>query len=178
MLLITIIERKLDFAKFKKAIKDTVKLTSTIYLLLAGGSVYGKFFALSRIPAALGNWVNTMSMPGWLVLGIIIVIYLILGCLIDAMPLIMLTIPIFFPIICGTYGYNPIWYGVLLVVVVGMGSITPPVGVNVFILKSIVPDVPIGTIFKGVWPFVIADMAMCFLMLAFPQVIMFLPALF
>jgi TRAP-type C4-dicarboxylate transport system permease large subunit len=119
--------------------------------------------------------VKEINMPGWVVLIVIIAIYLVLGCLIDAMPLILLTIPIFYPIIVGVYGYDPIWYGVIIVVVVGMGSITPPVGVNVFILKGLVPDVPIGTIFRGVWPFVVADLAVCILLILFPALVTFLP---
>jgi tripartite ATP-independent transporter DctM subunit len=177
MFLITFIEKKLDVPKFKKAMIDTIKLTAMVYMLLAGGTIFGKFFAISRFPAWLGNVVVDMDMPGWFVLIIIVIIYLILGALMDEMPLILLTIPIFYPIICGTYGYDPIWYGVIIVIVVGTGSIAPPVGLNVFILKGLIPSVPIGTMFRGIWPFVIANTAVCILLIVFPNMITFLPKL-
>lgn len=177
MLLVTAVQRKINWKKLRLALRESVKLSAMIYLLLAGATIYGRFFALSGIPDWLGAFVTGMNVPAWAVLAVIIVIYLVLGCFIDAMPMLLLTIPIFYPVICGTYGYDPIWYGVVIVVVIAMGSITPPVGVNVFILKGVVKDVPLATMFRGVWPFVIANVAMCLILIFIPEVVTFLPNL-
>ncbi|MCL1828753.1 MAG: TRAP transporter large permease [Oscillospiraceae bacterium] len=177
MLFVTAIRRKINLKKLRSALKESVRLSAMIYLLLAGATIYGRFFALSGIPGRLGNFVTGMSIPPWSVLTVIILIYLVLGCFIDAMPMLLLTIPIFYPIICGTLGYDPIWYGVVIVVVIAMGSITPPVGVNVFILKGVIREVPLKTMFSGVWPFVIANVVMCLILIFIPQIVTFLPNL-
>jgi len=110
-------------------------------------------------------------------MGVILFIYLILGCFIDALALVLLTIPIFFPIVVTTLGYDPIWFGVIIVMVVAMGVITPPVGMNVYVIKGVAPDIPIEVIFRGIWPFLIA-LAICLIVLvAFPKIVTFLPDL-
>jgi len=108
----------------------------------------------------------------------ILFIYLILGCFIDALALILLTIPIFFPVVVDTLGYDPIWFGVVVVLVVAMGVITPPVGMNVYIIKGIAPEIPLETIFKGVWPFLGTIILLLVLLMVFPGIATFLPKVF
>ena len=110
-------------------------------------------------------------------MGIILFIYLVLGCFIDALALVLITIPIFYPVAVNALGYDPIWFGVIIVMVVAMGVITPPVGMNVFIIKGIAKDVPLEVIFKGVWPFLLALIACIAILILFPQITTFLPRL-
>ena len=177
MLLVSVIQKKMTWKKLQMALKDTVKLTGMVYLILAGATIYGRFFAITKIPIALGNFVSGLSMPGWAVLFVIVLIYLVLGCFVDGVPILLLTIPIFYPVICNTYGYDPIWYGILIVLVLEMGGITPPVGINHFILKGVVKDVPLSTMFRGIWPFAMGSLIACLIIIIFPIIVTFLPAL-
>ncbi|UWG96867.1 TRAP transporter large permease [Dehalobacter sp. DCM] len=177
VLLISLLERRISWENFKKSLMDTTRTTAMIMLVIAGAIIFGRFMAISRVPFELANWVGGMAMPPFIVMGMILIIYLILGCFIDALALVMLTIPIFFPVVVGTLGYDPIWFGVVVVLVVAMGVITPPVGMNVYVIKGIVTDVPLETIFKGIWPFLFAIAVCLIILLAFPSIATFLPQL-
>ena len=144
-------------------------------LMVAGAIIFGRFIAVSRLPFALANWASSLALPPFGVMAAILLIYLLLGCFIDALALILLTIPIFFPVAVDVLGYDPIWFGVIIVMVVAMGVITPPVGMNVYIIKGVAKDIPTETIFKGVWPFLIAIFVCLAILIAFPQVVTFLP---
>jgi TRAP-type C4-dicarboxylate transport system permease large subunit len=110
-------------------------------------------------------------------MAVILFIYFILGCIIDALALVLLTVPIFYPVAVNVLGYDPVWFGVIVVLVVAMGVITPPVGMNVFIIKGVAPEVKLETIFKGVWPFLIAIVVCIIILTAFPALATFLPNL-
>lgn len=177
ILIITLLRRKMTFEGFLKSLRDTTRTTAMIMLMIAGAMVFGRFIAVSRIPFALADWASALALPPFLIMGIILLIYLVLGCFIDALAMILLTVPIFFPVVTNVLGYNPIWFGVIIVLVVAMGVITPPVGMNVFIIKGVAPDIPTEKIFKGITPFLVA-IFMCFvLLIAFPQIATFLPDL-
>ena len=124
----------------------------------------------------MAQWVATMDMPGWAIISMIVLVYLIGGCFIDALALIMLTIPIFYPII-QNLGYDPIWFGIIIVLVTQMGVITPPVGINVYVVNGIAKDVPLEKIFKGVLPFLAALIVGTAFLVAFPIIVMWLPNL-
>ncbi len=175
LLVITLFEKKMDWNKLKASLLDTTKLTAMIFLLVAGASVFGRFFALTRIPFELGSWVAGLDVPSFVIMGTIIIIYLLLGFIIDALALILLTIPIFYPVVVISLGYDPIWFGVIVLLVVSMGVVTPPIGLNVYIIKGVAPEVPIEKIFKGVWPFVLADLTLVIILIAFPQIVTVLP---
>lgn len=177
ILIVTLLRGHMDFKKLRKSLTDTVRTSSMIMLMVAGAMVFGKFIAVSRIPFAIANWASNLPLPGFAIMGIIFLIYLILGCFIDALALILLTIPIFYPVAVGTLGYDPIWFGVIIVLVVAMGVITPPVGMNVYIVKGVAGDIPTEKIFKGVWPFVFALLACVILLIIFPGIVTFLPNL-
>lgn len=177
ILLVTIIRRRLSFKNFKKSLKDTTKTTAMIMLMVAGAIIFGRFIAVSRLPFALATWAANLALPPFAVMIVILLIYLVLGCFIDALALILLTIPIFFPVAVGVLGYDPIWFGVIIVLVVAMGVITPPVGMNVYIIKGVAKDISAETIFKGVYPFLIAIFVCLALLLIFPQIVTFLPNL-
>ena len=119
-----------------------------VLLLVAGAVVFGHFLAVTRIPFSVAQWVATMNLPGWAIVALICLVYLLGGCVIDALALIMLTIPIFYPIVMDL-GYDPIWFGVIIVLVTQMGVITPPVGINVYVVNGIDQDIPLEKIFAG-----------------------------
>jgi len=175
VLAVAILGRRLDWEKFKNSLMDATRTTAMIMLMVAGAVVFGRFMAVSRIPFEFADWAGSLPLPAFAVMGIILIINLILGCFIDALALILLTIPIFYPVVVDTLGYDPIWFGVITVMVVAMGVITPPVGMNVYIIKGVAPDIPLEKIFQGVWPFLIALVVCLVLLVAFPQIATFLP---
>ncbi|WP_300458199.1 TRAP transporter large permease [Desulfobacula sp.] len=177
ILMIVMLRRKLSWEDFKNAIYGTLKISCMVIMLIAGATVFGHFLALTRIPLELATAVGTLDLPPWIIIGLICFIYLLGGCFIDSMALIMLTIPIFYPIVLNL-GYDPIWFGIIIVLVTHMGIITPPVGTAVYVTKGIAKDVPLVTIFKGSFPFLLALIVGTGLMTAFPEIVTFLPGLF
>jgi TRAP-type C4-dicarboxylate transport system permease large subunit len=147
-----------------------------ILVIVAGATIFGHFLAVSRIPFDIANWVAGFNLPSYAVMALIIMVYFIGGCFIDALALIMLTVPIFFPVV-SAMGYNPMWFGVIIVMVTQIGVITPPVGVNVYVVNSVAQDVPLEVIFKGVIPFIIALLIGTLFLIPFPQIALFLPGL-
>ena len=134
------------------------------------------FLAVSRIPYDIAGWISGFDMPAWVIMSFIILGYLVGGCFLDALALIMLTIPIFYPVII-KFGFDPIWFGVIIVLVTQIGVITPPVGVNVYVVSGVARDVPLQVIFKGVLPLLLAMVILVFLLIPFPQIATFLPSL-
>ena len=171
---ITVFERRLGWEGLKKSLTDATKTTAMIMLLVAVAMVFGRFIAVSRLPFEIASFVTSLTLPPIVVMIMILIVYFILGCFIDALALILLTIPIFFPVVTGVLGYDPIWFGVIVVLVVAMGVISPPVGMNVFIVKGVAGDFPIEVIYKGVWPFLVAIAACVAILIAFPQIATFL----
>ena len=176
ILLVALVRRQLSWEKFVKSINETLRTSCMILLLIAGATVFGHFLAISRIPFNVASWVGELNIPGFAIVLMIMLVYLIGGCFIDALALIMLTIPIFYPIILNL-GYDPIWFGVIIVLVTQMGVITPPVGINVYVVAGIAKDVRLETIFKGVLPFLIALILGTIFLIAFPQITLWLPRL-
>ncbi len=175
VLLVALLGRNLTIENFKKSLFDATRTTAMIMLMIAGAMIFGRFMAISRVPFELASWAGSLLLPPFAVMAIILLIYLILGCFIDALALILLTIPIFFPVVVNTLGYDPIWFGVIMVMVVAMGVITPPVGMNVYVIKGVAPEIPIESIFRGIWPFLIALIICLIVLIAFPSIAIFLP---
>ncbi len=176
VLLVALIRRQLTWAAFVKSVYETLRTSCMVLLLVAGAVVFGHFLAVTRIPFQVANWVAGMDMAPWAIISMIILVYLIGGCFIDALALIMLTIPIFYPIIV-ELGYDPIWFGIIIVLVTQMGVITPPVGINVYVVNGIDKDIALETIFKGVVPFLIALIVGTGFLVAFPMIVLWLPRL-
>lgn len=175
VLVLSLIRRQLSWQGFTNSLVETTRVTAMIFLLITGAIIFGRFIATSHIPAEITSWAGGLPMPPVVILGIVLLAFLILGCFIDALALILLTIPIFFPLVM-SLGYDPIWFGVIMVLVAGMGVITPPVGVNVYIIFGVAKDVPLMTIFSGIWPFLGALIICTIILIAFPQVALFLPS--
>lgn len=175
-LIIGLIRRELTWKIFITNTIEALRTSCMILTIIACASVFGKFMTMARIPSALSSWVGSLQIPSFLTMFIIFFIYLVGGCFIDAIPLIILTIPILYPIVIGL-GYNPIWFGVIIVLVTCMGVITPPVGVNVYVIKGIATDVPLERIFKGIFPFLLAIVITTILMIFVPSLALILPDL-
>ncbi len=175
-IVIGLVRRSLNFEGLKNALLETVQISVMLYFIVAGALVFGRFMTATRFSFELAAWIEGLALPAAGVMGILILIYLVGGCFMDALALVTLTIPIFFPIVV-TLGFDPIWFGVIIVLVAEMGVITPPVGVNVYVIKGIVPDIPLETIFRGILPFTLAVLVCIALVLAFPQIALFLPGL-
>lgn len=173
MLVIVMVQGKLNWKGLWCAINDTLSISCMVLMLIAGATLFGHFLAISRIPMELSNIVATLDWPSWAIMAMICLIYLIGGCFIDSLALIMLTIPVFYPIVINL-GYDPIWFGVIIVLISQMGIITPPVGVNVFVVSGIA-NVELPTVFRGIMPFLIALIIGTGLFIAFPDIVTFLP---
>lgn len=175
VLAVALVKKRLNWEGLKKSLFDATRTTAMIMLMVAGAVIFGRFMAISRVPFELANWAGALPFPPFVVMAVILFIYLVLGCFIDALALVLLTIPIFYPVAVTTLGYDPIWFGVIIVMVVAMGVITPPVGMNVYVIKGVAPDIPLETIFKGIWPFLLALIVCLAIIIAFPQIATFLP---
>ena len=145
-------------------------------VIVTGAVIFGHFMAITRLPFELAEWVSSLHIHRFAVMGLIILVYLFGGCFMDALAMIMLTIPIFFPVV-QTLGFDPIWFGVVIVLITEMGVITPPVGVNVYVVYGVAKDVPLENIFRGVFPMLLALLLCNLILLLFPQIALFLPNL-
>ncbi|HOD72378.1 MAG TPA: TRAP transporter large permease [Deltaproteobacteria bacterium] len=175
-LAVAVIKRNIDWSGFVQALFETTRISAMILVIVAGATVFGHFLAVSRIPYDIASWIASFQMPPAVIMSFIILIYLIGGCFIDSLALIMLTIPIFYPVVID-YGFDPIWFGVVIVLITQIGVVTPPVGVNVYVVSGVARDVPLSVIFKGVVPMLIAMIILTFLLIPFPQIATFLPGL-
>jgi len=175
VLLVTLIRKSLTWEVINKSLADTTVTSAMIFLLVAGATIFGRFMAIARIPYELAAWAGALPFEPFIVVAVILFILLILGTFIDSLPLMLLTIPIFYPVVVQNLGYDPIWFGIIMVLVVSMGCITPPVGINVYVIKG-VTNVPLNDIFKGIWGFLIAILVCCALLIVFPQIATFLPS--
>ncbi|MEQ8440502.1 MAG: TRAP transporter large permease [Alphaproteobacteria bacterium] len=174
VVLIGFFTRTLNIRQLWDACKDSIATTATVMLILIAAHMINPFIALSHIPTHVGEFITWLDLPTVGVLILIVVIYLILGCFLEGFAMMVLTLPIFFPIIIDL-GIDPIWFGVLVVLSLEMGLISPPVGLNVFIVKSVAPDVSLGEIFNGVILFWVMMLLTLVILIAFPQIALFLP---
>ena len=176
VLALSVITRRLTWKGFSESIYTTTTTTAMIMIIVLGAIIFNKFVAVTRVPFALADWVSGLSLPPLLIMAMIIVVYIIGGCFMDALGLILLTVPIFFPVAV-KLGFDPIWFGIIITRVSEIGVITPPVGINVYVMKGVAKDVPLVTIFRGIVPFLMADIVSVFLLLFVPQIALFLPSI-
>jgi tripartite ATP-independent transporter DctM subunit len=175
-LVIALVKRQLTWKLFFQSLKETARTSCMVMAIVAGAVMFGHFLAITQIPMNLATWLAGLTLPGWVIIAIIVLFYLISGCFVDALALILLTIPIFFPVVTAL-NYDPIWFGVIIVVVTQMGVISPPVGVNVYVVSGIERDIPLQTVFKGALPFLLALIIAVIILIIFPQLSLFLPNL-
>ncbi len=172
---ITLVKGKLNFSTFVESLLITGNMTAMIFLIIIGANIFSSFLALTQIPFMLADAIVALALPRMVVLIMIIAVFMLLGCVMDCFAIMILMVPILYPII-QAMNFNTIWFGVIMVIVLEVGLITPPVGLNVFVIKGAVPDVPLTTIFKGVWPFIVAASICIAIIILFPQIAVFLPS--
>ncbi|WP_108262978.1 TRAP transporter large permease [Mangrovicoccus ximenensis] len=175
VILMALIQRRLGWAGFKAAVLDTLKTSAMLYMVVIGANVLNPFLAITHIPATLGEELQTLGLGPYGTLVVILLAYVVLGMFMDGLSMLVITIPIVFPVITG-FGFDPIWFGVVAVIVIEMGMITPPVGMNVFVVRGVAGrDVALSTVFRGVTPFLIAMLLGLLLIIAFPPIATFIP---
>ncbi len=180
VLLVSLIRRQLTWQGFVKSLYETLRTSCMVMMLIAGAVIFGKFLAVTRIPFDLAAWVGGLNLPPIIIMAIIVGIYFFGGCFMDALAFVTLTVPIFYPVVM-SLGYDPIWFGVIIVMVTEMGVITPPVGINVYVVfgvaKTVIGGVPLESIFKGIIPFLLAVIVGTIILMILPQIILYLPNL-
>jgi tripartite ATP-independent transporter DctM subunit len=169
-----LLRRKLDGPKIREALLSATRTAAAVFTVLIGALLFGYFLTITQSPQKLTEFLTSLGIGRYGVLALIMLMYLVLGCLMDAMAMIILTVPIIFPVIVHL-GFDPIWFGVIIVMTVELGLIHPPVGMNVFVIKSVVKDVSFTTIFKGVLPFILTDILRLVILIAFPVIALWLP---
>jgi tripartite ATP-independent transporter DctM subunit len=173
-LIIGVARRRLSFGGLIQAVAETLRISAMVVLLIAGAVLFGRFLTVSRLPFDLAEWASALPVWPGVVLLVVMAIYVVGGMLMDALGFLVVTIPIFFPM-AAALGYDPVWFTVMLTIITTMGAVTPPVGVNVFIVNGLVPDIAVHTIFRGVAYFLAAYVACLALMWLFPGSVLFLP---
>ncbi|NLE10786.1 MAG: TRAP transporter large permease [Actinobacteria bacterium] len=175
-LILMAVNRNLSWRTFKLALKDSVTTFAMTFLLVIGASVFSNFLAITKMPMMLADALESMDVSFGVVLILMTIVYIILGMLMDELPMIMLTVPIFLPIVA-SYGQDFIWFGIYIILVMELGALAPPVGLNCFIIQGIAKDIPLGTVYKGAMPFVVTIIIGIVLIYLFPEIVMFLPNL-
>jgi TRAP-type C4-dicarboxylate transport system permease large subunit len=173
MLLIGLAQRSLGWKEIRASLMQTASTTGMIFIILLGSEVFNSFLALSQLPMAAAAWITDLGLPPYAVLGVLLLFYIVLGAVMDELAMLLLTLPVFFPIVAALdFGLAPdetaIWFGVLVLVVVGIGLTAPPLGLNVFVISAIATKVPITATYRGVLPFLLADIVRLGLLVAFP----------
>jgi C4-dicarboxylate transporter, DctM subunit len=173
-LTVTLIKRCLDWKTLFTALKETTLTTAMIFLILIGANIFGYFLAVSQIPEWVISQVTAIGMNRHLVLGIVCLVYMVLGCLMEGMAIMVITLPVIYPVMM-ELGFDPIWFGIIITLFMEMSLITPPVGMNVFIISGVARDVPMAVIFRGIFPFFLAMVVCLILLILAPQIALFLP---
>ena len=169
-----LVKRSLTWRNLVEAAEDTLLISCMVMFVIFGATLFGRFMAVTRLPFMLSTWIGGLALPPAFIMILVVLIHLIGGCFMDGLAMIMLTVPILLPTILAL-GFNPIWFGVMITLIVEMGAITPPVGINVYVIKGIAPDVPLETIFKGIFPFLWALIIVTIILIFFPGIATFLP---
>ena len=176
LLLVAIIKRKLNRSNLVDALLEAVRISVMVLFLVAGANVFSYFLALSTIPMQLATWVAGLEVSRYLIHTIIVISYLFLGCFLDAISMMVLTMPVIFPVILAL-NFDPIWFGVIAVLMMEAGLITPPMGLNIFTVAGVEKETPVETIFRGVAPFLLSIFAIVILITIFPDLALFLPSM-
>jgi len=173
-IIIGLVHRQITWPRFAYFIKDGLRTAAMIICLITGATIFGKFMAVTTIPFIIADWVESLPFSATTISVIIVIIFMLGGCFIDSMALITLLVPVLYPVILHL-GLDPIWFGVVIVLVAQLGVITPPVGSNVYVVKGIAPQIPLEHIFKGIYPFIFSLIITSLLVILFPKIALFLP---
>jgi C4-dicarboxylate transporter DctM subunit len=174
--LFALARRRLSWAVLYQVLAESARTTAMLFTLLIAATIFANFVNFTTMPDDLKTWITTLGLSPTMVIASMMVIYVVLGTVMEELTMVLLTIPLFFPIVTAL-GFDPVWFGVLIVMIVQIGLISPPVGMNLFVLNSLLPDVGLGQIFRGCWPFVAVMIVMLGVLIAFPQLSLWLPSL-
>jgi C4-dicarboxylate transporter, DctM subunit len=166
----------LTWGGLRDVLVESARTTAMLFTIVIGAQIFSSFVNFTTLPTDLQTFVQQFQINPIMVIIVICLIYVVLGCAMESLSMMLLTVPIFFPLVQGL-GFDPVWFGILIVCVIEISLITPPVGMNVFVLSSVLPDVPTGQIWKGVTPFIVADVVRLAILIAFPVITLFLPQL-
>ena len=172
--LIALSRGNLNFAATVEVLIEAAETAATLFVILIGAWIFSNFVNLAGLPEALSGFVQSQGVSPMVVIFLILVVYILLGCVFESLSMLLLTVPIFFPVVM-SLGFDPVWFGIVVVVVTEISLITPPVGLNVFVLKGVVKDVSTGTIFRGVTPFWVVDILRLLIIVLLPGLVLFLP---
>jgi len=175
-LLFCVLRRRIDLRGLIEAMFEAGRMTAMIFVVALGALVFSNFVEISRMPADLLNWVESMNMSPMTAMMMILLIYLMLGCVFDGPAMVLLTVPLFAPLV-ELLGFDLIWFGIVVVIVTEISMITPPIGMNAFVMKAVLPEVSLGTIFKGIAPFWVADIGRLALVVFYPPIVLYLPTI-
>jgi tripartite ATP-independent transporter DctM subunit len=173
--LIGVLRGRLKRADIRRSLLQATRTAAAVFTVLIGALLFGYFLTVTQTPQKVTAFLTGLGIGSYGVLGLIMLMYLVLGCLMDALAMVILTVPIIFPVI-KELGFDPIWFGVIIVMTVELGLIHPPVGMIVFVIKSVIQDVTFATIFRGVLPFIVTDLIRLIILIAFPIIALFLPS--
>jgi C4-dicarboxylate transporter DctM subunit len=173
-LIVTVPTRKLTMRGLINSFKDTLKISCMAFMLVTGALIFGRFLAITRLPFMVADFAAALPVSPYAILAVILLIYLVGGCFVDALGFLVLTIPIFFPL-AKALGFDPVWFAIIITMVTTMGAITPPVGVNIFVVKALAPEIDLATIFKSACFFLIACIVCTIILIIFPQIVLVIP---
>ena len=168
--------RTLNWAGFKTSLSETVSTTAMLFFIVLGAFLFKEFIVLTQLPQAVTDLFGAGSLHPWLIVLLMLAVYLVLGCFLDSLSMILITVPVFLPLAEGI-GYDKVWFGIFVVVVAEAGLITPPVGMNIFVIRAQMPDIDLGDVYRGIVPFLFADTALVFLLVLLPGLALWLPGL-
>jgi tripartite ATP-independent transporter DctM subunit len=174
LLVMSFIKRKLTWAALFTALTESIRISVMVLMLVAGANVFSYFMALSTIPVQTANWVTTLEVSRYVIHAMILLIYLVLGCFLDAISMMVLTMPVVYPIILALH-FDPIWFGVIAVLMMEAGLITPPMGLNLFTVAGVAKGHSLETVIKGATPFLISIIIVAIILTVFPKIALFLP---
>jgi TRAP-type C4-dicarboxylate transport system permease large subunit len=181
--LIALARRALNWKLFLRVLIESGRTSAMLFIILIGSLLFANFINVARFPNAIADWIQGIGLGPYAVMALIVLIYVVLGCILESNSMLLLTVPVFFPIVAALdFGLGGpertlFWFGIIVVVVIEISLITPPIGLNVFVLKSLLPATPLSTIFRGVTPFIIADCFRVALIVALPVISLFHPDL-
>ena len=166
-LIICLARRKLSWAGFIGSIMDTLRISCMVFMIIAGAVIFGRFLTLTRLPFEAAGWIGTLGLPNWMLLCVILMCYVIGGCIMDALAFLLVSLPIFYPLVM-SMGYDPIWFGQVITIVTTMGSIMPPIGICCYVVAGMAKDIPLSTVFRGSFYYVPSYIIAIILLMLFP----------
>ncbi|MBW1674559.1 MAG: TRAP transporter large permease [Deltaproteobacteria bacterium] len=172
--IVAVATRKLTWDGLVNSIVETLKISCMVFVLVTGAIIFGRFLAVTRIPFLVADFAASLPVSPYVILAFVLMIYLIGGCIMDALGFLVLTIPIFFPLGIAL-GFDPLWYSIILTMVTTLGAITPPVGVNIYVVKALAPEIALSRIFKSVSFFLMACIVSIIILIIFPQIVLIIP---